>query len=379
MPSKPERRSSAYTPNFGQRLVDNGVSLVSRRNRAANHDEWDKVLMQRRPSVSPSRMSDGHYYRFIEAIDGADNEDEVMSHVLPKIVGKPRHPSRQNVQLGNLDPIAERIVIPQPDYYEGELPEPGNRQLREQLDTSIVPCARSHYPFLPNFFAEAKGPDGTGAVAERQACHDGAIGARAMHRVENLGRRGEVFDNKARTASVIYTGKGHIDLFTHHVSQPTGPQNFPRTYMTPLGSYSLAGNPRGFREGVGAFRNASDFARQHRINAIEDAHRRTGIVTPQPLSIAPRPTRTPLSCQAPRPTPTPLTCQDPIVESSHPDISSGPEEESNDGDYGRSSRTRRKGKVPNPKVVAASPKRLAERDLSPPRRELRQGRQGRRI
>lgn len=202
------RRASAYTPNFAQKLVDNHVSLVKRDHRAANHQEWNEVLVRPRPSLSPSRMSDGHFDRFAKAIDEAHNEDEVMSHVIPKIVGHPRYPSRQNVPLGNLDPLAKNIVVPQPDYYEGSLPGPGNRQLRQRLDKSIVPSSQRDYPFLPNFFVEAKGPRGSFTVAQLQACHDGALGALATHRVENLGRREEAFDNKARTASVVYHGGG---------------------------------------------------------------------------------------------------------------------------------------------------------------------------
>ena len=289
------RRTSAYSPNFNQILVDNGVFPVSRSNRAANHREWNEALIQPRPSLSPSRMSDGHYDRFVKAIDEAENEAEVMSHVFPKIVGNPRYPSRQNVPLGNLDRLADDIVVPQPDYYEGDHPGWGNRQLRRQLETSIVPSSHKHYPFLPNFFAEAKCPDGSLAVAQRQACHDGALGARAMHRVENLGRRGEVFDNKARTTSVIYHGAGNLDLFSHHLSQPRVHETPSKTHMTPLRSFNLADTPGSFRQGVGAFRNASDYAHQHRKESIENAHRRKGIVTPAPPTIAPRSTRRPLS------------------------------------------------------------------------------------
>ena len=360
-------RVSAYSPNFAQILADNGVSQASRSHRAANHHEWNEILIQPRPSLSPSRMSDGHYDRFVKAIDEAENEGEVMSHVLPKIVGNPRYPSRQNVQLGNLDPIAERLVAPQPDYYEGDLPGLGNRQLRRQLDTSIVPSSRKHHPFLPNFFVEAKGPDGSLAVARRQACHDGAIGARAMHSVENLGRRREVFDNKARTASAILHGAGNLDLFSHHLSPPMGDGTLSETHMTPLRSFNLADTPGSFRQGVGAFRNASDYTHQHRKHSIENAHRRNGIVTPAPPSIASRSTRRPLSCQAP------------IVESSDSDCSSSSEDDSDDDNYKESSIARPKGKVLKPKVVTATPKRLARRDPSPPRRELRPRRGSRRV
>lgn len=347
------RRSSAYTPNFAQKLVDNGVSLANRSHRAANHQEWNEVLIQPRPSLSPSRMSDGHYDRFVKAIDEARNEDEVMSHVLPKIVGDSRYPSRQNVQFGNLDPLVDHMVVPQPDYYEGDLPGPGNRQIRKRLETSIVPSSRKHYPFLPNFFAEAKGPGGTFEVAQLQACQDGALGALAMHRVQNLGRRGEVFDNKARTASVVYHGGGNIDLFNHHLSQPRGPATPSQTHMTQLRSFSLADTPSSFRQGVGAFRNASDYAHQHRKDSIEDAHRRNGIVTPEPPSIAPRPTRRPLSCQAP------------IFESSDSNSNSSSAEDSDDGKYKTSSRSLPKDKLLKPKIVSVAPKRLARRSPSP--------------
>ena len=35
-------------------------------------------------------------------------------------------------------------------------------------------------PMAPNFSLEAKGPDGSFAVAERKACYDGALGARGI-------------------------------------------------------------------------------------------------------------------------------------------------------------------------------------------------------
>ena len=361
------RKSSAYAPDFGRKFIDKGFSLADPNTRAANDREWNEVLIQPRPSLSPSRMSDGHHRRFVTAVYRARNEDEVMAHVLPTIVGEPRYPSGQNVRFGNLDPLADGLVVPQPDYYEGEDIGPGSRQLRDQLNKSIVPSNHEDYPFLPNFFTEAKGRDGTIGVAQRQAAHDGAVGARAMHRTENHGRRQERFDNKARTLSSILDGAGHLDIFSHHVSKPTRRGALPQTHMTPLRSYSLTDNPETFRQGVGAYRNASDYAHHHRTETIKNAHRRSGIVTPRPLSISPRPTLTPLSCQTP------------AAESSDSDTDSSSEAEDTDGsDHRASSRARAKGKVLKPKVVFASPQRLAQRDSSPPRRELRPRRRTRR-
>ena len=361
------RRSSAYQPEFAHHLIDGGIALPSRRNRAANHQEWNEVLIQPRRSLSPSRMSDGHYHRFVDAAEDARNETEVMTYVLPTIVGTRRYPSRHNVRFGNLEPVADGLVVPQPDYYEGEHIGPGNRQLRDQLKKSIVPSKHEDFPFLPNFFTEAKGLEGALGVAQRQAAHDGAVGARGMHRTENHGRRREKFDNKARTASAVLHGAGSLRIFSHHLSKPTKRGAPPQTHMTPLRSFDLADSPETFRQGLGAFRNASDYAHHHRTETIKNAHRRSGIITPQPLSISPRPTLTPLSCQTP------------AAESSDSDTDSSSEGETSDGsDHRASSRARAKGKVLKPKVVFASPQRLAQRDSSPPRRELRPRRRPRR-
>lgn len=273
--------SSTYTSNFGQLLIDNGISGFTREKKAANAEEWDKILMQPRPSLSPSRFSDSHYDDYVAEVDNADNKSDIMSFVFQNIKGKRRYPSRHNAQLRNLVPLINNIVIPQPDYYEGEQPGPGNRQLRRQLDKFIVPSSHENYPFLPNFFLKANALDGDLSKAEHQACHAGALGARAMHRVENLGRRREVFDSKARTASAILHGRGTISLFAHHLRKPTQLGGPVRTFMNPIGkTYNLGDNPKRSREGVGAFRNASDFANQHRRESIENAHRRSGIVTP---------------------------------------------------------------------------------------------------
>ncbi|KAI0187943.1 hypothetical protein F4808DRAFT_466292 [Astrocystis sublimbata] len=40
----------------------------------------------------------------------------------------------------------------------------------------IVPSTQPDLPVAPNFFLAAKGPDGSLAVVERQACYDGALG-----------------------------------------------------------------------------------------------------------------------------------------------------------------------------------------------------------
>ena len=316
--------------------------------------------MEPRPSLSPSRMSDGEYYRFMRAIDGAKNEDEVMARVVPKIIGENRYPSRQNSRLTNLEPLVDGIVIPQPDYYEGTAPRRGNRQLRRLLDTSIVPSSHRDDPFLPNISLEAKGPTGSLGVAELQSCHDGALFARGAHRVENLGRDEDVYDDDARTVSAVYHGAGHLDFHTHHLSRPDGPGTPSVTHMTRLGSFALGDSPENFRQGVGAWRNASDHARKHRERLIEDAHHRVQIITPEPSRVRSRSTRRrPLSSHVPI-VRKPLACQTAANESRDGYASNSSEDEdSDDGDRRGPLGRRGKALTSKPEIQTIAPKRPA--------------------
>jgi hypothetical protein len=55
-----------------------------------------------------------------------------------------------------------------------------DRRIRRELTGQIIPSVQEDISIMPNFFLEAKGPDGSLAVAGRQACYDGALGARGI-------------------------------------------------------------------------------------------------------------------------------------------------------------------------------------------------------
>ena len=55
----------------------------------------------------------------------------------------------------------------------------------ENLSSSIIPTKHPNVPVAPNLFLEAKGLDGSADVVRRQACYDGAYGARGMHKLQN--------------------------------------------------------------------------------------------------------------------------------------------------------------------------------------------------
>ena len=176
-----------------------------------------------------------------------------------------------------------KVVFPQPDYYEGHRPGKGNRRIRKELNNLIVPTAREELPFAPNNFVEAKGPEGAFVVAERQAAYEGAAGARGMHALHSIGRPKYIYDGNAYTTSSIVHGSGNLDIHTHHITQPRGPGTEPAYHMRPIGNYSLRNSYEDWRQGLTAFRNLQEHAEEIRTREIEDANRRMKHVTsPEP-------------------------------------------------------------------------------------------------
>lgn len=87
-----------------------------------------------------------------------------------------------DILFTNLTPLTNNMLTAAtPDLYYGARPEQLDRRVRDQLRGHIIPSTQDGLPIAPNFFLAAKGPNGTAAVARRQACYDGALGARGMY------------------------------------------------------------------------------------------------------------------------------------------------------------------------------------------------------
>ena len=70
-------------------------------------------------------------------------------------------------------------------------------------------------PIAPSFFVEMKGPDGSVAVATRQARYDGMLGSCTMHSLQNYDKDEPVGDNNIYTFSpTCYDGQ--LKLYAHH-------------------------------------------------------------------------------------------------------------------------------------------------------------------
>ena len=355
--SKDKKRSSAYDANYEQCMADTNVFMPSRSQRAVNHEGWDQVVI--RPRNSPSRSSDRSFHSFTRAARDAQDESEVMSMVIPKLVGRSRRAHGENVAFGNLLRISDEVKTAQPDYYEGELPGEGNRHIRRLLDDTIVPSTHKERAFLPTYCAEVKGPGGTLVVANRQAMHDGALAARGMHRLQSLGGSDD-YDGNAYVASAVYHGEGDLKLYTHHQTQPRGRGTLPHTHMNRIFAGTLVHNPRTFREARNAFRNVGDEAHEHRVRFIKDANRRLEIDTPEPPTRALRSPRLQRRSALKSIVRKPLACQSAALDSSDGCANSSSEDDdSDDEDRSRPVGRRSKPLTSKPKIQTIAPKRPA--------------------
>lgn len=126
---------------------------------------------------------------------------------------------------------------------------------------------------MPNFFLAAKGPDGSAAVARRQACYDGALGARGIHSLQSYGQVDLTHDTNAYTISSIYHD-GTLKMYTSHPIQPTSRGRRPEYVMHQLKGWSMTSDFETFRKGATYYRNGQDWAMEQRDEAIRRANER---------------------------------------------------------------------------------------------------------
>jgi hypothetical protein len=241
-----------------------------------NWDEIKQRLAQPRPSLSPSRFPEEEFRKFKRADAHASKEKQVTTSVIPIIegdIGDAKCVSG-GLPFTNLDHLTDGTLVPgNPDIYYGARPEQLDRRVRDELSGHIIPSTQDDLPILPNFFLAAKRPDGSLAVAGRQASYDGALGARGMHSLESYGQEGPVFANTASTISSIYHG-GQLKMFTIHPSQPASSGSRPEYQMHQLNTWGMTGNIESFRQGATYYRNGRDWAKEQRDEAIRQANGR---------------------------------------------------------------------------------------------------------
>ncbi|KAL2372402.1 hypothetical protein RJZ57_003147 [Blastomyces gilchristii] len=233
-----------------------------------NLAEIQERLAQPRASLSPSKFSEKCFEDFREADAHASKEPVTISvnPVLDGDIGDHKCVGGE-YSFGNLAPLTDgTLSSAKPDHFFGARPEQLNHSIREALSDQIIPSTQDDLPMMPNFFLEVKGPDGSLAVTTRQACYNGALGARGMHTLQSY-QQEPTYNNNGYTLTSTYHG-GTLKLYTTHVSKSDNPDSRPEYFMTQLRSFALTDTSEAFRQGASAYRNGRDWAKEIRDDEL---------------------------------------------------------------------------------------------------------------
>ncbi len=292
--SKRSKSTGPYDRNFQQNLIDGGVypdryTYPDGRTppKPTNWGDINRRLSRPRPSLSPSRFSDDAYEKFIQADADVAKEKQVTTSVIPVIegdIGDAKCVSG-GIPFTNLCALTVGQLVPgNPDIYYGARPEQLDLRVRDKLSDRIIPSTQDNLPMAPNFFLAAKGPDGSAAVAKRQACCDGALGARGMLSLQSYGQENASHYTKAYTMSSIYHD-GHLKLYTSHPTRSTSPSRRPEYHMHLLRDFSMIDAAHTFRQGATHYRNGRDWAKEQRDEAIRQANGRVNGNSAEPPAV----------------------------------------------------------------------------------------------
>ncbi|KAL9105853.1 MAG: hypothetical protein Q9227_009016 [Pyrenula ochraceoflavens] len=277
--SRGSGRTSAYYPGFEQNLVKYDVYPYGYRSldgkRAPKPDNWEniqQIITQQRPSLSSSQFLDGAFEAYVDQTNRVVDEADVMARVFPILEGKHNVSSGFKRTFTSLTPLTDGTIIDaQPDVHYGAHPDQLAHCIRNNLNSYIIPSGNDRAPILPNDFTEVKGPGGTQAVVKRQACYDGALGARAMQRLQSYEQPEPVYDNNAYTITSTFDGE-HLHMYTTHPTASTSPGGQPAYHMNQVNSWGMTGNVETFRQGATAYRNMRDWAKKQRDDFIGAAN-----------------------------------------------------------------------------------------------------------
>ncbi|KAK1812536.1 hypothetical protein LTR12_013074 [Friedmanniomyces endolithicus] len=280
-----------YDSQFRQLLSDQGVYVDGHRTssgaRPPKPQNWEDIcrrLPQSRQSLSPSQFSEGDFEDFQDRNRAASSEARVMATVLPTISGNTGRNfySAGDKVFNNLIKFAPGIADAKPDGYDGAIPEEIDLAVRTDLNGYIIPSTSKELPVAPNHLTEVKGPSGRSDVLQRQGTYAGAIGARAMHELQNYGNDQPVYDGNAYILVPTYHAEGGLLRMyaTHPTQSATGRTEY---HMTQLRSYAITDSSDTFRQGAAAFRNSRDLSKEYRDRFIAAANA-TAADRPAPIA-----------------------------------------------------------------------------------------------
>ncbi|CAK7274448.1 hypothetical protein SEPCBS119000_006176 [Sporothrix epigloea] len=182
-------KPSPFDMNFGTHLADFHIHRFYA-TPAPNLEELKAAVAVPRPPLSLSEFSESDFKAFSNSVRDAGTLREILYDVIPMLTGSEvsHYVTAQDVVFNNLRPLTDGcIAAARPHLYDGASPVTDHKAIRDQLGDMIVPSTAEGTPVVPNFFLEVA--DHANVEAARlQARFHGAIGARAMHSLQNFGK-----------------------------------------------------------------------------------------------------------------------------------------------------------------------------------------------
>lgn len=265
--------SSTHDLNFGTHLTLFNIHPVWE-SQEPNLEGVYGTLAAPRSSLSLPQFSTQSFRTFQKSNLQAKNELDILEDVLPTILGTrdTNWPIARDMLFSHLEQLTDgTIPSAKPDFAYGALSEQLNPTIRTALSHFIAPGPV--IPIVPNFFLEVKGPNGSAAINTWQACYDGAIGARAMHQLQNYKQEEPIYNAKPCAFSSTYHD-GTLKLYAHHLTAPATHGGRPEYHMFQVKAYALTSDLETFIQGATAYRNLRDLAKQLRDATIEYANAR---------------------------------------------------------------------------------------------------------
>lgn len=284
--SSKDERPSAYDENFEWSMIKQEIypPYYQFENHhvppePTNLDQIEKALARRRKSLTSADAIELGHRCLVKCAREESERAWWMAGGPITMMGEHDHDFKWDagVTFNNLEPLTKNLLIDgKPYIFDSASEEEVDESVLDGLNKLIVPTTYGLGPVAPNFFFETRRPNASSYVADLQAMHHGALGARAMHSLQNYGLESWVYDNRAYTLTSTYHG-GTLKIYAHHVvaSVSKGP-GCSKYFMTEVGTYGIL-KRKGFVEGITAFRNARDLAKSLRDQLIQEANARASL------------------------------------------------------------------------------------------------------
>jgi hypothetical protein len=222
-----------------------------------NLEEINRILTQPGRSLSLSQFPDEKFRKFQRA-----STRQVRPYLNPILEGDVKSGDfvGGQVSLSNLECGVDGLgVSDNPYLYHGTHIQQLDQRVRNKLSHCIMPSTHSNALIAPNFFLEVRESNESSAVAKRQARYHGALGVRGMQKLQSYGQSEPVYDENAYITSTCCDGT--LMMHATHITPAAGRRR-PEYHTTLCNGFFLAGNPDACRQGLTAYRNARDWAKE---------------------------------------------------------------------------------------------------------------------